>query len=170
MDVRVLFLDQKLFIVDAKVVTDLEFKYNYCVYDSEIATSLGITATVLLLVSQVLTMRWACLFSFCFRKALKHGGCGACALILSIICWITFLAAEGCLLVDSVRNAQHTKYRTIFGQDAPYCQTLRKGVFEAGAALTLLTSLFSKMNYVCCFKHQEGFDTENTELGSYTSI
>ncbi|KAF2314306.1 hypothetical protein GH714_025224 [Hevea brasiliensis] len=120
----------------AKVVTDLEFKYNYCVYDSEIATSLGITATVLLLVSQVLTMR------------------------------ITFLAAEGCLLVDSVRNAQHTKYRTIFGQDAPYCQTLRKGVFEAGAALTLLKSLFSKMNYVCCFKHQEGFDTENTELGS----
>lgn len=44
----------------AKVVVDPEFMYNYCVYDSEIATSLGITATVLLLVSQVLTVSLAC--------------------------------------------------------------------------------------------------------------
>lgn len=82
------------------------------------------------------------------------------------------MAAEGCLVVGSVRNSQHTKYRTIFGDDPPYCETLRKGVFEAGAALTLHTSLFSKMNYVCCFKHQvqEGFDTDNTELGTYASI
>ncbi|XP_058001440.1 uncharacterized protein LOC110657000 isoform X1 [Hevea brasiliensis] len=151
----------------AKVMQDSTLSYNYCVYDSDIATSLGITAFVLLLVSQVLTMR-ASSFFLCFRKAPKHGGC---RLVLSIICLSTFLAAEGCLLVGSVKNIQHTKYRTIFYED-PNCQTLRKGVFEAGAALTLLASLLSKMNYVCCFKPEaeEGFDTDNTELGTYTSI
>lgn len=60
---------------------------------------------------------------------------------------ISFLGAEACLLAGSARNAYHTKYRGIFGGNELSCATLRKGVFAAGAALTLLSLVGSILYY-----------------------
>uniref|UniRef100_A0A2P2QRT7 Uncharacterized protein MANES_15G085200 n=1 Tax=Rhizophora mucronata TaxID=61149 RepID=A0A2P2QRT7_RHIMU len=155
----------------AKVVMDSGFNYTYCVYSSNISTILGIGASTLLLVSQVLTLRTS--QYFCFAKSKSSGGRGACATIVSIISWITFFGAETFLLVGSVKNAQRTKFRTIFGMEYPDCQTLRKGAFETGAALILITSMTSKMNYVCCSNSEGDLETDNNgsnELGTYTSF
>ena len=116
----------------AQVVPDSENDYKYCVYDSDISTGLGVGALLFLFASQAIIM--VASRCFCCGKALNPGGSRAWAVILFITCWVTFLIAEICLLAGSVRNAYHTKYRTIFSEDPPSCETLRKGVFGAGAA------------------------------------
>jgi hypothetical protein len=60
---------------------------------------------------------------------------------------VTFAIAEACLLAGSVRNAYHTKYRTVLKSN-PSCENLRKGVFGAGAAFVVLTGIFSELYYV----------------------
>nr|DAD22960.1 TPA_asm: hypothetical protein HUJ06_024423 [Nelumbo nucifera] len=71
---------------------------------------------------------------------------------------LTFLIAEICLLAGSVRNAYHTKYRGIFGGQDPSCQTLRKGVFGAGAAFIVFTGILSELYYVSYSKAKDGFN------------
>lgn len=61
---------------------------------------------------------------------------------------LTFLFAEACLLAGSVRNAHHTRYRSMFFNGNPSCETLRKGVFAAGAAFVLFTVILSEFYYV----------------------
>ncbi|GLT69369.1 hypothetical protein SLA2020_415260 [Shorea laevis] len=130
----------------AKVVADSEMNYNYCVYDSDIATGYGVGAFLFLMASQVLIM--VASRCFCCGKALNPSGSRACAVILFVTCWLLFLIAEICLFAGSVRNAYHTKYRTIFGgEDPPSCQTLRKGVFGAGAAFIFFTAIVSQFYY-----------------------
>ncbi|KAK8482181.1 hypothetical protein V6N13_031592 [Hibiscus sabdariffa] len=131
----------------AKIVEDSEIKYNYCVYDSDIATSYGVGAFFILMASQALIMLAS--RCFCCGKALNPAGPRAWAVILLILCWLFFLVAEICLLAGSVRNAYHTKYRTIFGQQPPSCETVRKGVFGAGAAFIFLTAIVNKLYYIC---------------------
>ncbi|XP_022877564.1 uncharacterized protein LOC111395686 [Olea europaea var. sylvestris] len=126
--------------------TDGEDNYQYCVYDSDIATGFGVGAFLFLLASQVLIM--VASRCFCCGKALNPGGSRACALVLFIICWVTFFIAEICLLAGSVRNAYHTKYRSRFFEDPPSCETVRKGVFAAGAAFVLFTCIISEFYYV----------------------
>lgn len=60
---------------------------------------------------------------------------------------MTFIIAEVCLLAGSVRNAYHTKYINL-SEQSPSCQTLRTGVFGAGAAFIVLTGLCSELYYV----------------------
>lgn len=57
------------------------------------------------------------------------------------------MIAEACVLAGAVRNAYHTKYRKIFVEDIS-CETLRKGVFAAGAAFIFITAVFSELFYV----------------------
>ncbi|KAE9597146.1 hypothetical protein Lalb_Chr16g0383521 [Lupinus albus] len=61
---------------------------------------------------------------------------------------VTFIIAGSCLVAGSVRNAYHTKYRTLLKEMAPSCEMLRKGVFGAGAAFIVLTGIFSELYYV----------------------
>lgn len=68
-----------------------------------------------------------------------------------IICFMTFLRlffliAEICLLAGSVRNAYHTKYAPFYNNLS--CETLRKGVFGAGAAFIFFTAIVSEFYYV----------------------
>ena len=51
-------------------------------------------------------------------------------------------------MAGSVENAYHTKYRTIFTENPPSCQTIRKGVFAAGAAFVFFTAIVSEFFYV----------------------
>ncbi|KAE8713649.1 Transducin/WD40 repeat-like superfamily protein [Hibiscus syriacus] len=131
----------------AKIVQDSEINYNYCVYDSDIATGYGVGAFLFLMASQALIM--VATQCFCCGKALNPTGSRAWAVILFIVCGLFFLIAEICLLAGSVRNAYHTKYRTIFSDLPPSCETVRKGVFGAGAAFVFLTAIVNKFYYIC---------------------
>ncbi|KAI3818753.1 hypothetical protein L1987_12570 [Smallanthus sonchifolius] len=61
-----------------------------------------------------------------------------------------------CLLAGSVRNAHHIKYRTVLSANPPSCETLRKGVFGAGAAFVVFTGIASELYYVFYSKSDEG--------------
>lgn len=69
---------------------------------------------------------------------------------------MTFIIAEACLLAGSVRNAYHTRYPGIFGGEPPSCQTLRKGVFAAGAAFVFFTAIISEVYYLLYSKAKDG--------------
>jgi len=139
----------------ATITNDSEKDYNYCVYDSDISTGFGVGAFFFLMASQVLIMGVS--RCFCCGKALSPGGSRAFAILLFIICWVTFIIAEACLLAGSVRNAYHTKYRTIFGEQPPSCETVRKGVFAAGAAFIFFTCIVSEFYYICYSKARGTF-------------
>ncbi|KAJ4976564.1 hypothetical protein NE237_001670 [Protea cynaroides] len=150
----------------ANLTTDSEKNYYYCVYDSDISTGYGVGAFLFLMASQVLIM--VASKCFCCGRALSPSGSRAWAVILFIICWLTFFIAEICLLAGSVRNAYHTRYRTIFnGDNPPSCEILRKGVFAAGAAFVVFTGLFSELYYVCFSKANDGF---RNNLGKETGL
>ncbi|XP_044488538.1 uncharacterized protein LOC123213215 [Mangifera indica] len=131
---------------NAKVVPDQYDERTYCVYGTDASTVYGLAAFGLLLLSQaVLNGVTRCL---CFGKGLVSGSSStACAVVFFVVSWISFLGAEACLLAGSARNAYHTKYRGIFGGNELSCATLRKGVFAAGAALTLLSLVGSILYY-----------------------
>ncbi|XP_043687435.1 uncharacterized protein LOC122638643 [Telopea speciosissima] len=131
----------------ARVTTDINKNYYYCLYDSDIATKLGMGASLLLMASQVLVMMQARFF--CLDKALNPKVSRAWAITLFFGCWVTFSVAEICLVGGSLVNAQHTRYRTIFGGFVgPSCQTLGKGVFSAGAAFVVLTTICTQFYYL----------------------
>ncbi|GAV89677.1 DUF1218 domain-containing protein, partial [Cephalotus follicularis] len=154
----------------ATIQQDSEKDYNYCVYDSDIATGYGVGAFLFLMASQVLIM--AISKCFCCGKALSPGGSRAWAVIFFIICWLFFFIAEVCLLAGSVTNAYHTKYRTILDENPPSCETVRKGVFGAGAAFILFTAIVSELYYICDSKARGSFQPYGGEtglnMGAYT--
>ncbi|KAJ8448007.1 hypothetical protein Cgig2_028883 [Carnegiea gigantea] len=137
------------------LIQDPGANYKYCAYDKDIATGYGIGAFFCLLASQAIVM--AASRCFCCGKPLSPGGSRACAVALFIICWLTFFIAEVCLLAGSVRNAYHTKYRSFYEDNPPSCETVRKGVFAAGAAFTFFTAIVSEVYYVCYSKARETY-------------
>ncbi|KAI3697984.1 hypothetical protein L6452_31093 [Arctium lappa] len=136
----------------AKIAEDATSQY--CVYESDKATGLGVGAVLTLLATQLLIMiATRCL---CCGRALSPGRSRALAITYFITCWVTFIIAEVCLLAGSIRNAYHTKYRTVLLSDPPSCETLRKGVFGAGAAFVVLTGVVSELYYVYYSRSDEG--------------
>ncbi|KAL6991025.1 hypothetical protein U1Q18_009148 [Sarracenia purpurea var. burkii] len=139
---------------------------SYCAYGSDIATGLGVGSLVLLAASQLLiTAASRCL---CCGKALRPGHSRARAIVLFITCWVTFIIAEVCLLAGSVRNAYHTKYRTNLSD--PSCESLRKGVFGAGAAFIVFTSIVSEFYYVYFSRANDDFQANRDtgiRMGAY---
>lgn len=147
----------------ATVKPDSEFNYNYCVYNSDISTWYGVGAMLFLMASQLhIMVSSQC---FCCGKALKRGYSRAWAFILFITCWMFFITTEVWLLAASVRNAHQTKYRTIFGAGPPFCQTMRKGVFTAGAAFIFLNCIVSELYCVCFSKAAECSQSYEGEAG-----
>jgi hypothetical protein len=153
----------------ASVLPDEEKNYSYCVYDSDIATGFGVGALLFLLLSQVVVM--AASKCFCCGSAMRPGGSRSCALLFLFLCWLTFLIAEACLLAGSVRNAYHTRYRTLFFVDPPTCQTVRKGVFAAGAAFIFLTAILTELYYITFSKAQNtmapSYGKDNIGMSTY---
>ncbi|KAI3928077.1 hypothetical protein MKW98_023678 [Papaver atlanticum] len=139
----------------AIVVQDKDKNYDYCVYDSDISTGLGVGSFLFLLASQILIM--VASRCFCCGKSLRPGGARAWAILLFIACWATFFIAEICLLAGSVRNAYHTKYRNHFAVEKYSCNTVRKGVFGAGAAFIVFTGILTEIYYVCYARAKDGF-------------
>ncbi|KAE8720298.1 Detected protein of confused Function [Hibiscus syriacus] len=140
-------------------------KQSYCVYDDDIATGLGVGSFLFLLLSQMLIMVASrCL---CCGKAMRPSGSRAWAVVLFITCWVFFFIAEACLLEGSVRNAYHTKYRSLLNNH-PSCSTLRKGVFGTGAAFVFLTAIVSELYYVSYSKADDA--TINYGKGKDTGV
>ncbi|KAL9262479.1 hypothetical protein AKJ16_DCAP22250 [Drosera capensis] len=139
----------------ASLATDSSSQ-KYCVYTTDIATGYGAGSFLLLLASQLLIMVSSrCL---CCGRGLRPSGSRTWAIVLFIICWITFFIAEVCLLAGSAKNAYHTKYRTyISSTSPPSCQILRKGVFGAGAAFIVFTGIISELYYVSHSKASTNF-------------
>ncbi|KAI8525476.1 hypothetical protein RHMOL_Rhmol13G0233100 [Rhododendron molle] len=151
----------------AKATTDPSNE-TYCVYGSDIATGLGVGSLLTLMASQIIIM--AVSRCMCCGKALRPGSSRAWAIALFITCWVTFIIAEVCLLAGSVRNAYHTKYRTALSANPPSCETLRKGVFGAGAAFIVFTGIVSELYYVYYTKANDGFQPNidtGIRMGTY---
>ncbi|KAL7211869.1 hypothetical protein ACSBR2_014679 [Camellia fascicularis] len=129
---------------------------TFCVYDSNYATGLGVGSLLFLMVSQLLIMlATRCL---CCGMALRPGRSRVWAIVLFVTCWVTFFIAEVCLLGGSVRNAYHTRDRFAKSDLSPFCATLSKGVFGAGAAFIVFTGIVSELFYVYYSKAtNEGF-------------
>ncbi|KAF5195177.1 Fiber protein fb34 [Thalictrum thalictroides] len=153
----------------AHITNDAEKNYNFCVYDSDISTGYGVGSFLFLLASQVFIM--VASKCFCCGSALRPGGSRAWAIILFISCWVTFFIAEVCLLAGSVTNAYHTKYRTFYFENPPSCETVRKGVFGAGAAFIFFTAILTEFYYICYSKARNSFQAPydtGVGMGSYS--
>nr|XP_043614037.1 uncharacterized protein LOC122585988 [Erigeron canadensis] len=138
----------------AKVVPDEYDEYDYCAYDSDASTVYGLTAFGLLLISQTLVNGVTkCL---CFGKGLVPGCSKTLATFFFIFSWVVFVGAEACLLLGSAKNAYHTKYRASLGGNDLSCETLRKGVFAGGAALTFISMVASIVYYLVHSKADTG--------------
>ncbi|KAK9131725.1 hypothetical protein Scep_011253 [Stephania cephalantha] len=150
-----------------KGVVNKSTTQNYCVYESDIATGLGVGALVILLASQALIM--VASRCFCCGKPLTPGRSRVWAIILFITCWFTFIVAEACLLAGSVRNAYHTKYRTAISDNPPSCETLRKGIFGAGAAFIFFTGITTELYYISYSNARNSFPpSRETGVGMNT--
>ena len=60
----------------------------------------------------------------------------------------TFLIAEACLIAGAKTNAYHTKYRGMIYADNFSCESLRKGVFIAGAVFVIATMILNVYYYM----------------------
>lgn len=78
---------------------------------------------------------------------------------------VAFLIAEACLLAGSVRNAYHTRYRGIFYGDSLSCETVRKGVFAAGAAFTFFTAILGEVYYLSYSKSRDAAGGAGSSIG-----
>lgn len=61
---------------------------------------------------------------------------------------MTFLVAEACLIAGATKNAYHTKYREMIYAQNFSCETLRKGVFIAGAVFVVATMILNVYYYM----------------------
>ena len=59
-------------------------------------------------------------------------------------------------MAGAVRNAYHTKYRNSLHFGTFSCETLRKGVFGAGAAFTVFILILSVVYYMNFTKSNDG--------------
>ncbi|KAK7861528.1 hypothetical protein CFP56_000200 [Quercus suber] len=96
---------------------------SYCVYNSDVATGYGVGAFLFLLSGESLLM-------------------GVTK------CMVTFLVAEACLIAGATKNAYHTKYRSMIYAQNFSCETLRKGVFIAGAVFVVATMILNVYYYM----------------------
>ncbi|XP_066374010.1 uncharacterized protein [Miscanthus floridulus] len=129
----------------ARLETDAQQEWTYCVYRTDAATALGGAALALLFVGQAVAA--AASRCFCCGSALRPGGSRACALVLFLSSWVTFVIAEACLLAGLLQSAYHTGYRTVFFQNPPDCETMRRGTLGAGAAFALFTCVLTSAYY-----------------------
>uniref|UniRef100_A0A2P2JAJ3 Uncharacterized protein MANES_06G068300 n=1 Tax=Rhizophora mucronata TaxID=61149 RepID=A0A2P2JAJ3_RHIMU len=127
----------------AHVETD-ERNATYCVYNSDVATGYGVGAFLFLLSSESLLM--GVTRCMCFGRPLSPGGNRAWSIIYFVSSWVTFLVAEACLIAGATKNAYHTKYQRMAQNFS--CETLRKGVFIAGAVFVVATMILNVYYYM----------------------
>ncbi|XP_062201354.1 uncharacterized protein LOC133903891 isoform X2 [Phragmites australis] len=78
---------------------------------------------------------------------------------------LTFIIAEACLLAGLVQSAYHTRYRTVFFENPPDCETVRRGTFGAGAAFALTTCVLTSAYYYFFSKARVTFHRREATIG-----
>ncbi|KAK9277084.1 hypothetical protein L1049_006623 [Liquidambar formosana] len=131
---------------DGKIFVDNQSNATYCVYNSDVATGYGVGAFLFLLSSESLLM--GVTKCMCFGRPLAPGGDRAWSIIYFVSSWLTFLVAEACLVAGAKTNAYHTKYRGMIYAQNLSCETLRKGVFIAGAVFVVVTMILNIYYYM----------------------
>ncbi|EPS60711.1 hypothetical protein M569_14091, partial [Genlisea aurea] len=119
---------------------------TYCVYHSDVSTGYGVGAFLFILSSQSLLM--GVTRCMCFGRPLSPGGNRAWTIIYFISSWVTFVVAEACLISGAKKNGYHTIYRDRIYADNLSCDTLRKGIFIAGAVFVVATMILNVYYYV----------------------
>ncbi|XP_057963397.1 uncharacterized protein LOC131154571 [Malania oleifera] len=119
---------------------------TYCVYNSDVATGYGVGAFLFLLSSESLLM--GVTKCMCFGRPLAPGSNRAWSIIYFFSSWVFFLVAEACLIAGAKNNAYHTKYRGMIYAQNFSCETLRKGVFVAGAVFVVATMILNVYYYM----------------------
>ncbi|GMY18360.1 hypothetical protein FCV25MIE_13599 [Fagus crenata] len=119
---------------------------SYCVYNSDVATGYGVGSFLFLLSSESLLM--GVTRCMCFGRPLTPGGNRAWSIIYFVSSWVTFLVAEACVIAGATKNAYHTKYRSMIYAQNFSCETLRKGVFIAGAVFVVATMILNVYYYM----------------------
>ncbi|KAL8549458.1 hypothetical protein ACS0TY_008335 [Phlomoides rotata] len=119
---------------------------TYCVYNSDVATGYGVGAFLFLLSSESLLM--GVTKCMCLGRPLVPGANRAWTIIYFLSSWMSFLVAEACLIAGAKQNAYHTKYRDMIYATNFSCDTLRKGVFIAGAVFVVATMVLNIYYYM----------------------
>ncbi|KAI3467090.1 hypothetical protein Pfo_023753 [Paulownia fortunei] len=119
---------------------------TYCIYNSDVATGYGVGAFLFLLSSESLLM--GVTKCMCLGRPLAPGGNRAWTIIYFVSSWMTYLVAEACLLAGARKNAYHTKYRNMIYADNFSCESLRKGIFIAGAVFVAATMILNVYYYM----------------------
>ncbi|GAB4840296.1 hypothetical protein Ancab_021060 [Ancistrocladus abbreviatus] len=128
------------------IVLDEKSNSTYCVYSSDVATGYGVGAFLFLLSGESLLM--GVTKCMCFGKPLSPGSGRAWTIIYFFSSWVTFFIAEACLIAGATKNAYHTKYRHVIHAQNFSCETLRKGVFIAGAVFVVATMILNVYYYM----------------------
>ncbi|KAF2311088.1 hypothetical protein GH714_019429 [Hevea brasiliensis] len=112
---------------------------TYCVYNSDVATGYGVGAFLFLLSSESLLM--GVTKCMCFGRPLAQAEIelGPSSILSH---------REACLIAGAVKNAYHTKYRGMIYAQNFSCETLRKGVFVAGAVFVVATMVLNVYYYM----------------------
>ncbi|KAF5751924.1 hypothetical protein HS088_TW02G00943 [Tripterygium wilfordii] len=128
------------------IIKDELSNATYCVYSSDVATGYGVGAFLFLLSSESLLM--GVTKCMCFGIPLAPGGDRAWSIIYFISSWVTFLVAEACLIAGATKNAYHTKYRGMIYAQNFSCESLRKGIFIAGAVFIVANMVLNVYYYM----------------------
>ncbi|KAJ4847932.1 hypothetical protein Tsubulata_031375 [Turnera subulata] len=138
---------------------------TYCVYNSDVATGYGVGGFLFLLSSESLLM--GVTKCMCFGRPLAPGANRAWSIIYFVSSWATFLVAEACLIAGATKNAYHTKYRGMIYAQNFSCESLRKGVFIAGAVFVVATMVLNVYYYMHFSKATSSMKTnrKNSTVG-----
>ncbi|XP_010554233.1 PREDICTED: uncharacterized protein LOC104824030 [Tarenaya hassleriana] len=126
-----------------RTMTDEITNATYCVYNSDVATGYGVGSFLFLLSSESLLM--GVTKCMCFGRPLAPGSNRAWSIIYFMSSWVTFLIAEACLIAGATKNAYHTKY---LKPQHFSCESLRKGIFIAGAIFVVATMILNVYYYM----------------------
>ncbi|KAH9626819.1 hypothetical protein KSS87_002464 [Heliosperma pusillum] len=128
------------------IIIDEHNNATYCSYSSDVATGYGVGGFLFLLSSESLLM--GVTKCMCFGRPLTPGNSRAWTIIYFFSSWLTFLVAEACLIAGATKNAYHTKYRHVIHAQNFSCESLRKGVFIAGAIFVLINMTLNIYYYI----------------------
>ncbi|XP_057528680.1 uncharacterized protein LOC130807483 [Amaranthus tricolor] len=128
------------------IILDGSTNSTYCSYSSDVATGYGVGGFLFLLSSESLLM--GVTKCMCFGRPLAPGTSRAWTIIYFFLSWLTFLVAEACLLAGATKNAYHTKYRHMIYAQNFSCESLRKGVFIAGAVFVIFNMVLNLYYYI----------------------
>ncbi|XP_024374669.1 uncharacterized protein [Physcomitrium patens] len=121
-----------------------------CLYTSDISTGLAAGALICLVVAHVVILfATRCL---CCGGKLIPGSAKTFGIFAYILSWFCFIVASSALIAGAAQNKIQTQGDfNYFGANVT-CREVRKSVFEAAAAFSFLTALFSELYYMLISK------------------